>query len=105
MKLTRIRANGGSYPCYQTGGGLLRFREATGKEASEANIGDTSEMSQLLYSLAKSACRRERVEFPYESCQDFMDDLLPEDIADFVKELTGEALEDDADGEKKSPSA
>lgn len=103
MKRAVIKVLGQEYPCYQTGGGLLRFHEATGKEVQDLDMNDIGDLSEALYSFTKSACRRERQEFPYESAQDFMDDVLPEDITAWARSMM-EDPEADAE-EKKSPSA
>lgn len=99
-KRATIKVKGKEYPCYQTGGGLLRFRERRGKEASDIDLGDMRDLSEALFCFTKSACRREEVEFPYEDCQDFMDDVLMEDITAWAKSQS-ETSEPEEDDEKK----
>lgn len=99
-KLT-IKVNGEEYPCRQTMGAMLRFKEETGKEATEID-GSLSDMCAYLFCCVKSACKREGNEFDM-SLMEFADSLTPEDITEWTESINGNTEDqEDADAEKKS---
>lgn len=104
MKRIELEIDGKPYPCRQTMGALLRFKQETGKDATEIT-NSASDMCAFLYCCVKSACKHDNIEFKY-SLMDFADGLLPEDIeraVSVLNEETAEAMQDsaDADGEQK----
>ena len=77
----KIKIGGSQYPVAPTMGAMLEFRQITGKEVSDMS-GDMDMIMTYLFCLVKSACRREKVEFPHETVMDFADNI---DMEDFVK--------------------
>lgn len=106
MNEVEIKVKGISYPCYPTAGAMLRFKRKTKKEISEIDLGDIDDTGNFLYCCARSACRREDVEFPYKDEQDFLDCLMPGDITSWAKAVAAaqDNGQDDEDDEKKSHS-
>lgn len=101
-KVLYIEIDGKEYPCYQTMGALMLLEQQTGKNASECTT--MSDQVVFLWACCKSACRREKVEFPY-SVEDFADNITPEDLASWVvaQEREDEREErGEADGSKKA---
>lgn len=93
-----ITIKGKEYPCQQTMGALLRFKEQTGKDISQASDG-LNDMIVLLYCCVVSASKREGVDFDM-SLLDFADNITTEDLMAWTKKIT--TNKDDDDGEKKT---
>lgn len=72
-----IKVNGKDYPCYETCGAALRFKQETGHDVSEMK--DSTDMVTFLYCRTKSACVREHIDFDM-SLQEFADNVLVEDL-------------------------
>lgn len=85
---------------------MLRFKRRSGKEVSEIDLNDIEDTGSFLFCCAKSACRREDVEFPFKDEQDFLDCLMPEDITAWAQAVSEAQTEngDPGDDEKKSHS-
>lgn len=82
-----ITLNGKQLPSYQTMGALLRFKQATGKEAGSIDFSrDMSDVITYLWCCVESACNRERVDFTM-SLQDFADALTIEDVTKWSEQL------------------
>lgn len=75
-----IRVNGKDYPCYPTMGAAVGFNELTGRNIE--NMKGTSDFSKYIYCCARSASRREHVDFNM-SLEDFCDGVLIEDLNAF----------------------
>lgn len=75
--MQKIVVNGKEYPCYETCGASLRFKQETGRDVSE--MLDSADIVTFLYCKTKSACVREHIDFDM-SLQDFADNVLVEDF-------------------------
>mgnify|MGYP001237742378 CR=1 FL=1 len=92
----KIVINGKAYPCRQTMGAMLRFKQETGKEVTDID-GGLSDMCTFLWCCVVSACKADGVEFGM-SLLDFADSLTPEEMEDWSKSVSEEA---EAGDEKK----
>ena len=102
MKRIEVIIDGKSLPCYVTGGAFLRFRDRTGREASQVRTDEISAMVTLLGCCVASASRREKVEFDMDLL-DFADSIDQEQIAEWSKVISEDSEgEDDSGEEKKS---
>ncbi|MGN0069581.1 MAG: hypothetical protein ACI350_07620, partial [Prevotella sp.] len=63
MKKVEIIVNGKAYPCRQTMGTMLRFRQETGKEVSEIGAGCLSDLCTFLWCCTVSACNHDGIDF------------------------------------------
>lgn len=106
MVKIEIRIDGKAYPCRQTMGAMLRFKQETGKEVTE--LGDSlSDMCAYLYCCTVSACKKDGVEFDM-TLMDFADSLTPEDLNQWTEAVNGtaeqlpEGEDNEAVSEKKS---
>lgn len=95
-----LTIDGKTYPCYQTAGAMLRFKDATGREVSEIRPGSISDLVRFLWCCAVSACAREKREFPL-SLMEFADALDAEQLTEWQRANLSEV---EAGDEKKSPS-
>lgn len=98
MKKMTVTINGVEYPCYETMGAMLRFKQETGKEVSEVDISQFSFFCIYLWCCVASACAREKKEFGY-SVMDFADNITPETMTawtDMLREVNGVESADDA---------
>lgn len=80
MNRVEIVVNGKAYPCYTTGGAMLRFKDLTGKEVAEIGVRDTSLHIKYLWCCVVSASKREGKEFDMP-LQVFADCITDEEIA------------------------
>ena len=97
MRQLTIEIEGKKYPCRQTMGAMLRFKQETGKDVSEIGNG-FSDLCAYLYCCVASASKHDGIAFEY-SLMDFADSLTPQDLemwTDAISEMNGG---DDADGE------
>lgn len=101
MKKGEITINGKSFPCRLTLGAMLRFKQEYGKEATEIEDGNVSEMCALLWLSVKSSCSADGVEFDL-SLIEFADRLSKEDLTKWAADLSNEACTADEEDEKKS---
>ena len=100
MKKIEITINGKAYPCRQTMGAMLRFKQETGKEIT-ATDGGLSDMCTYLWCCVASACRVDGIPFDMPLL-DFADSISPEDMKAWT-DAVNEGQEPDGDGnEKKS---
>lgn len=105
MKRIEILINGKPYPCCQTMGAMLRFKELTGKEATEINPRSLSDLCKFLWCCVVSACEREKREFPL-SLMEFADSIGDDEMRqwqEMVAEEQKKLGQADGGGEKKSP--
>ena len=70
--------DGKAYPCRQTMGAMLRFKQETGKEVTEID-GGLSDMCTFLWCCIASACKADGVDFDM-SLMEFADSLTPEQM-------------------------
>ena len=97
-----IVVDGKDYPCYPTMGACVRFHDMTGKEVAEIKGWQSSLQCQYLYCCVKSACEREKKEFPYDPLE-FCDNVPLDQLHAWLEASAEEVTEEEA--EKKSPSA
>ena len=105
MSKISITINGVAYPCRQTMGAMLRFKQETGKEVTEIDAGSLTDLCTFLWCCIVSACKADGVAFDMP-LMDFADSITPEEAlkwADANKEQPGVAAEGErASAEKKS---
>lgn len=97
-KKMSIKVGKQEYPCYPTMGAMLRFKDATGREATTMT-NSLSDMATYLWACVSSACNREGKEFGM-SLQDFADAIDTEEMESWVDSFS-EAGEDQEDSKKK----
>ena len=93
----RVTVNGKGYPCRQTLGAALRFKQITGKEVSDIG-GSIADAAQYMYCCVQSACRADGIEFPL-TAEEFLDTQTTEDFVRWSESLQ------EGDGEKKVTAA
>lgn len=104
MKKIEILVNGKAFPCQQTAGAMLRFKELTDKEVSEIDPRSITDLIKFLWCCVSSASNREGKEFDM-SLMDFADAIGPEELDSWQKSLTAENSEEkDAESSKKKTS-
>ena len=101
-RVVEITVNGETYPCYQTAGAMLRFKDLTGKEVAEIRVTDISDLIRFIWCCVVSACAREKKSFPL-SLMDFADAMTPDQMQEWQDANSEEV--NATDGQKKSPSA
>lgn len=101
MKNIEITINGKVYPCRQTMGAMLRFKQQTGKEVTEID-GGLTHMCTFLWCCIVSACKVDGIDFNM-SLMEFADNLTPDEMDTWSKSINEkkEALEQQVE-EKKS---
>lgn len=102
MIKTTIVVDGQAYPCRETMGAMLRFKQETGEEVS-AIAESLESFVTYLWCCVTSACKHDKVEFGM-SLMDFADALEPDQLS-MLQGDTAVAVEDTAastEGEKKS---
>ena len=96
-----IMVGGREYPCRATMGAMLRFKRETGREVTELDLKQLSDVAVWLWCCVSSACRADGVEFDLP-LMDFADRLSPEVMTAWMSGEGGEPDSDgDGDGEKK----
>lgn len=78
--------NGKAYPCRQTMGAMLRFKEATGKEVTEIDGNSFSDMCAYLWCCIVSASKADGKPFEM-SLMDFADSISPDDLSEWAQGL------------------
>ena len=96
-KYLTITVDGKEYPCRPTMGAMLRFKQETGREVTQIEPGDLSGLVTYLWCCARSACKREGVDFPL-SLMDFADAIDPQDVALWAASLQEEDAGDGTGG-------
>lgn len=96
MNIT-VTINGQAFPCRQTMGALLRYKEETGKEISDK--AGFSELLTLLYCCIVSACKHDGIDFNM-SLLDFADSIEPADVTRWITAVS-ENNEETSDSDKK----
>lgn len=101
MKKDEITINGKQYPCRQTMGAMLRFKQETGKEIT-ATDGSLSDMCTYLWCCIVSACKSDGVAFDM-SLMDFADSITPDTMQEWAQAVNDEQEQpSDDEAEKKS---
>jgi len=90
-KLPKIEVtiNGEAYPCRPTMGAMLRFKKETGKEVTELNASNFSDVCVYLYCCIASACANDKKPFNL-SLMEFADAVSPEDMTDWAAAVQNE---------------
>lgn len=105
MKRIEIDIEGVKYPCFPTAGAMLFFKQTTGKEVTEFDPSQFSELFTFFYCTVRAACVRERVAFPFKDAEEFGCMVDPEVLQAWGAEVQGASLleveEGAADGEQK----
>lgn len=92
------------FPCRQTMGAFLRFKRETGREATEMT-NDLTDLLTFLYCCTASAAAADGMEFNF-TLEEFADRISPDELSQWTAAMQTEAAEaNDAEDEKKSPSA
>lgn len=99
MAKIEIKVNGKAYPCRQTMGAMLRFKQETGKEI-DAIGNNVSLICTFLYCCVVSACKHDGIEFNL-SLMDFADSLAPEDMMSWSANNGSAAETSENEGEEK----
>ena len=73
-----VTINGKAYPCVETMGALLRFKEETGRELTEL-AKNPSDVAIYLWCCVRSGCKRDGIEFPL-SLMEFADNIDEETV-------------------------
>lgn len=92
MAKVEITINGKAYPCRQTMGAMLRFKQETGKEATEMDGGFT-DICTYLWCCIVSACAADGVEFNL-SLMEFADSIDPDAMAAWEQSINGDKKPD-----------
>ena len=100
MTKFEVNIDGKVYPCKVSMGALLRFKNETGREFATVQATDVSDICVFVWCCAKSACQREKIDFPL-TVMDFADSIAPEELTaifqlmveDSQKKMTGETKE------------
>lgn len=100
MSKLEITINGKAYPCRQTMGAMLRFKQETGKEVTDIEPGSLADLCTFLWCCIVSACKSDGVEFNL-SLMEFADSIGPDEMQAWSDSTTTEAQQD-GDGEKKT---
>lgn len=103
MKRIEISVNGTTYPCSPTMGAMLRFKKETGKEITDIDPSNFTDLCTFLWCCVVSASKREGIEFNMPLL-DFADNLNPEDMEAWTEVVTKEQSSDEtaSPDEKKS---
>lgn len=100
MSKIEIKIDGKAYPCRQTMGAMLRYKQETGKEVTELG-NNLSDMCAYLYCCVASASKHDGVKFDM-SLLDFADSLTPDDLNAWVASISGNTAQaDDGEGDEK----
>ena len=98
MAKVEITINGVAYPCRQTMGAMLRFKQETGKEITELDPSNFTELCTFFWCCVKSASKADGIEFNMPLL-DFADNITPE-----IATAWAEASQEPADGESTENS-
>lgn len=101
MKTVKITIEGKEYPMRATMGAMDIFKKETGKDPSEMNQESAVDMTVFIYGCVKSACRKDKVDFPY-TIETFMDSVDVDTVLSWSDELSQLAGKDAADSKKKA---
>lgn len=98
-----IIINNVAYPSRMTMGAMLRFKQQTGKEITELDANNFSDLCTLLYCCVASASAADGLQFNM-SLMEFADALNPEDLTAWSAQMKQGAMDavNAVEGEKKS---
>lgn len=103
MAKVEITINGKAYPCMQTMGAMLRFKQETGKEATEMDGGFT-DLCTYLWCCIVSACKADGIDFDL-SLMEFADSIDPDTMAAWTNTLdSGETKPEGAEKKRTRKS-
>lgn len=103
MKKVEIKIGNEVFPCRQTMGAMLRFKQETGREVTEIDATSFTDICTFLWCCIVSASKSDGKKFKL-SLMDFADSVSLEDMNEWAKTM-GQANEEDAEtdaDEKKS---
>ena len=103
MKKVDIKIGNEVFPCRQTMGAMIRFKQETGREVTEIDATSFTDICTFLWCCIVSASKADGKKFKL-SLMDFADSVSPEDMNEWAKAM-GQANEEDAEtdaDEKKS---
>lgn len=103
MAKVEITINGVAYPCRQTMGAMLRFKQETGKEVTEIDPGSFSDLCTYLWCCVKSASKADGKDFDL-SLMDFADSVTSEDATEWAeanKEQSGDSTTESSETPRK----
>lgn len=100
MKTINITIENKEYPMRATMGAMGIFKKEIGKDPSEMNQESPVDMTAFIYGCVKSACRKDKVDFPY-TLDEFMDSVDVETILSWSDELSKLTVSND-DSKKKA---
>lgn len=89
-----VVVSGVEYPCRQTMGAMLRFKQETGREITDIS-GDLSDMCTFLWCCVKSACKVDGKKFDM-SLMDFADRLDASDVEAWAQGVSDDSASQDA---------
>lgn len=89
LTLNHITYKGRDIPCRQTMGAMLRFKEATGREASEMDETSMTDIMTFLFCCVQSACNADKIEFS-DTLMDFADNIEPAKLTEWFNEQAKE---------------
>lgn len=104
MKKVEIKIGKEVFPCRQTMGAMLRFKQETGREVTEIDATSFTDICTFLWCCIVSASKADGKKFKL-SLMDFADSVSPEDMNEWAAAIQGETTEEDAENgadEKKS---
>ena len=81
-QIQKLNVGGKEYPCRVTMGAMVRFKHASGKDVSQLNQSDVSELVQFIYCCVQSASKADDVTFDIDF-ETFSDLLEPDALAAF----------------------
>lgn len=102
MTKIEIKINGVSYPCRETMGAMLRFRNETGRDVTKMNASEVSDLCTYLWCCVASACKADGIAFDIP-LMDFADSITPDVLTAWSEARAQESPAADGDSEKKSP--
>lgn len=101
--MTTVTIDGKEYPIKMTMGAMLRFKQETGKEVNDGDMG-VSENVTLIWCCIKSACAHEKVDFNV-SLMEFADGIEVKDVEPVVAALfqstQGDGNEETSEGDRE----
>lgn len=96
-----VLLNKKSYPVAVTMGALLEFQELTGSDLGQIGTADYKQLITYFYCVVKSACRRDKLEFPFEDVQAFADALDMAEFSAWSQAIAKEKAESEGTPSKK----
>lgn len=100
--MKKIVIDGTEYPCFQTMGAVLYYKDETGEEVSAIKAGEISKLVIFFWCTVKAACDRCKVEFPY-TAREFAVMVDSSQLDQWQNSAMEESSGTQEKGEKKSP--